>query len=222
MDETEAAQAREDLLNRIAADMRETALWTGREALSGPVIAALRRVPRHLFVPENDRRHAYVNQPRPIGCGQTISQPFIVALMTEFLDLRGNDRVLEIGAGSGYQSAVLAEIAQSVHSIEVIPELAETARTRLAELGYGNVTVVDGDGFDGLPEEAPFSAIIVTAAPEKVPENLLAQLAAGGRMIIPVGPPHRTQVLKRFFRRDDSTVDSANLLPVAFVPMVPA
>ncbi len=222
MKETEAERARVVLLHRIAADMSETASWTGRDRLSPAVISALRHVPRHAFLPRSENAYAYANRPRPIGWGQTISQPFIVALMTEVLDLTPDDHVLEIGAGSGYQAAVLAQIARRVFSLEVIPELARSARSRLAELGYDNVTVIEGDGYEGLPDKAPFSAIMVTAAPERLPDSLLRQLAPEGRMVIPVGPSHRTQILKRIHRRADSSIESRDLLPVAFVPMVPA
>jgi protein-L-isoaspartate(D-aspartate) O-methyltransferase len=151
------------------------------------VLAAMRRVPRHRFVPPEVRREAYEDSPLAIGLGQTISQPYIVGLMTELVLPRPGMKVLEVGTGSGYQAAVLAEIVGEVYSIEIVPELGRRAETRLRELGYTNVHVRIGDGFDGWPEEAPFDAVVVTAAPERIPEPLLDQLAMGGRLVIPVG-----------------------------------
>jgi protein-L-isoaspartate(D-aspartate) O-methyltransferase len=177
----------------------------------------MRAVPRHRFVPEAWRRFAYSDQPLPIGEEQTISQPYIVALMTELLSLRPGDKVLEIGTGSGYQAAVLAEITDQVYSIEIIESLAESAAERLGQLGYDKVQVRAGDGYRGWPEEAPFDAIIVTAAPDHVPEPLLAELAPGGRLVIPVGSFF--QELKRITRRADGTFREESVLPVRFVPM---
>jgi protein-L-isoaspartate(D-aspartate) O-methyltransferase len=151
------------------------------------VLEAMRAVPRHLFVPEIMRADAYRDGPLPIGSGQTISQPYIVAAMTELVDPKAGDRVLEIGTGSGYQAAVLSGLVEKVYSIEILPELAERARRALAALGYENVVVVTGDGYKGLPEEAPFDGIVVTAAPKEVPKPLLEQLRVGGRLVIPVG-----------------------------------
>jgi protein-L-isoaspartate(D-aspartate) O-methyltransferase len=162
---------------------------------------------------------AYENRPLPIGHGQTISQPFIVALMTELLDLRADDNVLEVGTGSGYQAAVLAEIAGRVCSIEVIPELAARAATALAAQGYSNIELRTGDGGLGWPERAPFNAIIVTAAAPDVPPALLEQLGPGGRMIIPVGPVHGDQELLLITKDAAGTVTQRNILPVAFVPL---
>lgn len=222
MDDREIERAKARLLDEIEADARQSASWTGRSRFSPAVMAAMSRVPRHAFMAEDERDAAYVNRPRSIGYGQTISQPFIVALMTDLLDLRPDDRVLEIGTGSGYQTAVLAEIAADVQSIETIAPLAETARVRLAGLGYANVTVIDGDGWLGLPAKAPFDAIIVTAAPERIPEALVGQLAPGGRMVVPVGRVHRAQMLRRIVRQADGTISDQSLLPVAFVPLVEA
>ncbi len=178
------------------------------------------RVPRHLFVPEASLDEAYRNEPLPIGHGQTISQPFIVGLMTEALELAGNERVLEIGTGSGYQAAILSLLAGSVHSVEIVRELAEESRARLAHLGYDNVRVRAGDGYAGWPEEAPFDRIIVTAAAEKVPAALFAQLANGGILVIPVGQSDRTQRLLRY-RRTGRRLAREDLGAVRFVPMVP-
>jgi protein-L-isoaspartate(D-aspartate) O-methyltransferase len=151
------------------------------------VLAAMEKVPRHEFVPASHQEHAYGNFPLPIGKGQTISQPFIVAYMTQKLQLKKSDRVLEIGTGSGYQTAILSELASHVYSIEIIPELAEVAKLVLHKLGYKNIEIKTGDGYEGWPDHAPYDAIIVTAAPEHIPEPLLKQLKLGGRMVIPVG-----------------------------------
>ena len=182
-------------------------------------IEAMGSVPRHEFVPEEQLRRAYLNTPLPIGHGQTISQPYIVAYMTAVLELQEEDRVLEVGTGSGYQAAVLAEIVDEVFTIEIIEPLATSARERLERLGYENVTVVQGDGYFGLPEQAPFDAIIVTAAPGHVPSPLVEQLAEGGRMIIPVGPVFSVQTLVLLERIEDGSVRTEQLLPVRFVPM---
>ena len=181
------------------------------------VLAAMRKVPRHRFVDDAQRAEAYEDHPLPIPGNQTISQPYIVALMTELLELKPNSRVLEIGTGSGYQSAVLAELADRVYTIEIVPELARLAQTRLRELGYDNVTVREGDGYRGWPEHAPFDGIIVTAAPERIPQPLLDQLAPGGIMVIPVGGFF--QELKVFRKSADGRITEKDILPVRFVPM---
>ena len=208
------------LLNEIEGNALETASFTGRRHFSSKVMAAMARVPRHDFLPPSDERLAYINRPQPIGCGQTISQPYIVALMTDLLDLQASDRVLEIGTGSGYQAAVLAEIAGTVYSMETVKSLAESAAKRLQELGYDNIEVRHGDGYKGWPEQAPFDAIIVTAAPTSIPQALCQQLKEGGRIIVPVGPRFSTQLLKRGVKQDDGKVRFRTTLPVAFVPMV--
>jgi protein-L-isoaspartate(D-aspartate) O-methyltransferase len=179
-------------------------------------------VPRHLFVPRGERDYAYINRPLAIGYGQTISQPFIVAVMTDLLDLAPSDRVLEIGTGCGYQTAVLAKLAGHVYSIEVVAELAAEAARRLRELGYANVTCRHGDGYGGWPEQVPFDAIIVTAAPPRIPDALVAQLKTGGRLVIPLGLAHDTQMLCRCVKTDDGSLFREDKLPVAFVPMVEA
>jgi protein-L-isoaspartate(D-aspartate) O-methyltransferase len=183
------------------------------------VLAALRRVPRHLFVPKEAEAEAYADHPLPIGHGQTISQPYIVAFMTEALALRGGESVLEIGTGSGYQSAVLSLIAARVHTIEIVAPLAEAARARLAEHGYRNVETRAGDGYQGWPEAAPFDAIIVTAAAPRVPEPLKAQLKDGGRLILPVGDEYQELVL---LTRRGERFEQKTVLPVRFVPMTGA
>jgi protein-L-isoaspartate(D-aspartate) O-methyltransferase len=181
------------------------------------VLAAMREVPRHLFVEPSERDRAYEDTPLPIPGQQTISQPYIVALMTELLDVAAGEKVLEIGTGSGYQSAVLSRLAGEVYTIEILPELARAAESRLKQLGYENVTVRAGDGYGGWPEHAPFDAIIVTAAPERIPQPLLDQLAPGGRMVIPVGGFF--QELKVFEKDASGRVTERAILPVRFVPM---
>ena len=180
------------------------------------VLEVLQRVPRHRFVPEEVAASAYENRPLPIGYGQTISQPFIVGYMTEALGLEGGERVLEIGTGSGYQAAVLAEIAAEVYSIEIVAPLAERAKATLAALGYDNIHLRTGDGYQGWPEAAPFDAIVITAAPDHVPTPLLEQLAPGGRMVVPVGGPEQELLL---FTRTETGIHEERMLPVRFVPM---
>jgi protein-L-isoaspartate(D-aspartate) O-methyltransferase len=181
------------------------------------VLQAMRDVPRHLFVDAAHQAEAYEDHPLPIAGNQTISQPYIVALMTELLDLQPEERVLEIGTGSGYQSAVLSRLAHEVYSIEIVPELARASAERLHRLGFTNVTVREGDGYRGWPEHAPFDAIVVTAAPPRIPEPLLDQLAPGGRMVIPVGDFF--QELKVFSKDKNGKVTEKDILPVRFVPM---
>lgn len=180
------------------------------------VLGAMKQVPRHLFVPVRMIHGAYDDNPLPIGHDQTISQPYIVALMTEALELEPGDRVLEIGTGSGYQAAVLAEIVDTVFTIEIVPELAEMARLNLEGAGYRNVNVRAGDGYRGWPEEAPFPAIIVTAAPDHVPEPLIEQLAEGGRLVIPVGDVYQELLV---LHKKDGKVLRRTVIPVRFVPM---
>jgi len=187
-----------------------------RDVRDARTLAALRKVPRHLFVPTPLVGQAYDDHPLPIGEGQTISQPYIVAFMTEALGLEGGEKVLEIGTGSGYQAAVLAEIAARVFTIEIVAPLAEQARQRLADLGYTNVSVRSGDGYAGWPEEAPFDAIMITAAAPRIPEPLKEQLRDGGRMILPVGEDYQELVV---VRRNGARFDQERVLPVRFVPM---
>jgi protein-L-isoaspartate(D-aspartate) O-methyltransferase len=184
------------------------------------VLAAIEQVPRHLFVPEALRAEAEADRPLPIGHGQTISQPFIVAYMTEALRLAGGERVLEVGTGSGYQTAVLAFLAREVYSIEIVPELSARAADALRELGYENVQLRVGDGRAGWREAAPFERIIVTAAPAEVPQALEAQLAPGGRMVIPVGGDPESQILEVIERGADGVSTITELLPVRFVPLM--
>lgn len=189
---------------------------SARDITDEAVLRAMRAVPRELMVRSGDRRHAFQDGPLAIGAGQTISQPYIVAYMTQALALKPTDRVLEIGTGSGYQAAVLAEIAAEVFTVEIIPALAERARERLLALGYRNISFRSGDGGEGWPEEAPFDAIIVTAAPAAEPPQLLEQLADGGRMILPVGSTY--QHLVRITRRG-GRFEHENLIAVRFVPL---
>lgn len=181
------------------------------------VLDAMKKVPRHLFVPGSFHSVAYDDRPLPIGYGQTISQPFIVAYMTEALKIGPNDRVLEIGTGSGYQAAILAEIAKEVFTIEIVKPLADNARSQLKNMGYDNIIVKHGDGFKGWPEHAPFDAIMVTAAPPEIPEELIKQLKTGGRMVAPVGSFYQELYL---IIKTDSGYEKKELIPVAFVPMV--
>ncbi len=190
---------------------------TSRGIHDARVLAAMRKVPREEFVPANFRRESYEDEPLPIGYGQTISQPYIVALMTEQLHLQPTDRVLEIGTGSGYQAAVLAELVAEVYTIDIIQALAKSAETTLRHLGYNNVHVKAGDGYKGWPERAPFDAVIVTCAPDHVPQPLVDQLKDGGRMIIPVGG-RLAQELYLLEKRNGAIRQEA-VLPVRFVPM---
>lgn len=180
------------------------------------VLAAMLKVERHLFVPKDLHPTAYSDQPLPIGEGQTISQPYIVALMTELLDLKGDDKVLEVGTGSGYQAAILAELAKEVYSIEIIEKLAISAEKLLFDLGYKSIKVKAGDGYLGWPEVAPFDAIIVTCAPDHIPRPLIDQLKEGGRMVVPVG--EFTQELKKIIKRGGK-LETTDVIPVIFVPM---
>ncbi|NCA82638.1 MAG: protein-L-isoaspartate(D-aspartate) O-methyltransferase [Opitutae bacterium] len=182
-------------------------------------MAALGAVPRHAFVPEEERASAYLDEPLSIGHGQTISQPYIVALMTDLLELSPGDKVLEVGAGSGYQAAVLAKLARAVHTVEIVPELARACRARLARLGFADVAVHEGDGAAGLAVEAPFDAILVAAAARRAPRALVAQLKPGGRMAIPLGEPGATQQLVVVAKNARGEVAARPVLPVRFVPL---
>ena len=215
----ERAREREMMVLSVA-NMAETAGVRGGERIDAAVLDAMRKVPRHLFVPEEVRAEAYRNHPLPIGHDQTISQPYIVALMTHLLEVEPGHRVLEIGTGSGYQAAVLAELAASVHSIEIVAPLALEAKARLAELGYDNVAVRGGDGYAGWPEEAPFDRIIVTAGAPHIPEPLVEQLKPGGRMVIPVGRGAEGEELMLVRKDGKGRVTRRALLPVRFVPLV--
>lgn len=215
----EYRKLRSDMVSEVEAMFRDTSGYTRQAELDPEVKAALKQVPRHEFVPDSMRDDAYLNRPLPIGYSQTISQPYIVALMTDLADVNGESVVLEVGTGSGYQAAVLAEIVRHVYTIEIVPELGQEAAATLQRLGYDNVTTRIGDGYNGWPEQAPFDAIVVTAAPEQVPPPLLEQLKTGGRLVIPVGPYARVQSLRVMTKRADGEFDTRDVLPVGFVPL---
>jgi protein-L-isoaspartate(D-aspartate) O-methyltransferase len=211
--------ARDEMIETIVAETRATGRQTGRTRLNPLVLEALRAVPRDAFVPDDLADRAYDNRPLPIGGGQTISQPFIVALMTDLLDPEPEDRILEVGTGCGYQAAVLAQLVAHVYSIEYLPELARTAEATLGRLGYANVHLRTGNGREGWPDAAPFDGIIVTAGATDVPSALVEQLAPGGCMVIPVGSGRMGQELLRVTKSGDGRVERQAVLPVAFVPL---
>ena len=213
------AGERAAMVRAVAADAARTVEWTGKGRLSPRVMEAMGRVPRHLFVPPELEELAYENRPLPIGYGQTISQPYIVALMTDLLAPEPDDVAFELGTGSSYQAAVLAELVAEVYTVEIVPPLAASAAKRLAALGYDNVTVRAGDGYFGWPQRAPFDIVVVTAAASHVPPPLIAQLKPGGRMAIPVGSPFLTQHLLLIEKGEDGAVTSRQILPVLFVPL---
>ena len=215
----EYAEARQQLVEEIEQDVRATSLYLDKQALDPRVMTAISKVPRHQFVPAAQRHHAYANRPLPIGYGQTISQPYIVALMSDLIKPQPGDRVLELGTGSGYQAAMLSELTGQVYSIEVIDVLGKQAAERLGRLGYDNVTVRLGDGYYGWEEHAPFDAIVVTAAASHVPPPLVAQLKPGGRMVIPVGSRFLTQQLVLIEKDPGGQIITRQILPVKFVPL---
>jgi len=214
------AAERAAMLRAIAEEVLWTNRYLGKTALDPRVVAALEAVPRHEFVPPDMRAAAYENRPLPIGHGQTISQPYVVAVMTDLLHPEPTHRVLEVGTGCGYQAAILSRLVAQVFSIETVPALAREAALRLQRLGCANVEVRHGDGYRGWPERAPFDGIIVTAAAPKLPPALVDQLAPGGRLVIPLGPRGGDQDLVVIRREADGTLDRRSVLPVAFVPMV--
>jgi protein-L-isoaspartate(D-aspartate) O-methyltransferase len=218
-DDPVSRRAREALVAEIEADVRRFGAGDGSFSLDPAVRGALLRVPREHFVPAADLDLAYLNRPLPIGHGQTISQPLVVALMTQHLHLGPGARVLEVGTGSGYQAAILAELVDLVVTIEVVRPLADSARRKLEALGYTNIEYRVGDGGAGAPDRAPFDGIIVTAAARTVPEALLDQLKPGGRMVVPVGNTPGSQLLLLLTKRADGQVDRRTLFPVAFVPL---
>jgi protein-L-isoaspartate(D-aspartate) O-methyltransferase len=220
-DAQDYAGQRARLVVEVDATYAMTRAETGLAAMSPPVRAALAKVERHRFVTASQAAAAYRNHPLPIGSGQTISQPYIVALSTDLIAPQAGQRVLEIGTGSGYQAAILAEIVSKVYSIELVPSLGKEAAERLTTLGYANVEVRIGDGYAGWPEQAPFDGIVVTAAAPRVPQALVDQLKPGGRMVIPVGASHAAQELLLVVKKPDGSVEKKSVLPVRFVPLVP-
>lgn len=213
------AEMRRDLMREVERDAQRTVAYTGRRQFDAAVTAAMVRIERHRFVPEALARDAYRNRPLPIGYGQTISQPYIVALMTDLLDPKPGQVALEVGTGSGYQAAVLAELGLTVFTMEIIEPLAKSAQARLEALSYDKVRVRWGDGYNGWPDHAPFDAIIVTAAGDHIPPPLIAQLRPGGRMVIPVGARFMTQQLVLVKKDAAGKITTRQMLPVAFVPL---
>jgi protein-L-isoaspartate(D-aspartate) O-methyltransferase len=213
------AAQRAAMVREVRADVRRTDLYLGKDTLDERVMQAMATVPRHQFVPAAERSDAYDNRPLPIGYGQTISQPYVVAVMTDLLAVKPTDRVLEVGTGSGYQAAILAELAERVYTIEIIEPLAVQAKARLNELGYNDVKVRHADGYYGWKEYAPFDAIVVTAAADHIPPPLLKQLKPGGRMVIPVGSRFSVQQLLLVEKHADGTLRTHQVLPVRFVPL---
>jgi protein-L-isoaspartate(D-aspartate) O-methyltransferase len=210
----------QDMIDTIAAEARGAAPWTGSATISAEVLAAMALVPRDEFVPEALKDSAYADGALPIGHGQTISQPYIVALMTDLLRLEPGSVVLEVGSGSGYQAAVLSRLADKVYGMENIAALAQAADKRLHRLGYDNVEIIWGNGFNGLPEHAPYDGILVAAAAEYIPPALIEQLKPGGRMVIPVGRRYLGQDLKLLEKSPEGDIESKTVLPVAFVPLI--
>ena len=209
MGQDEASQQREEM---VESQLK------GRDIQNDLVLEAMKRVPRHLFMPPEVRQYAYIDRPVPIGEGQTISQPYIVALMTQTVDPKPQDRALEVGTGSGYQAAVLAELVEEVYTIEIIPVLAQRAGQTLSGLGYDNVEVRQGDGYQGWPEKAPFDIILVTAAPEEIPQPLIDQLAEGGKLVVPLGAQGDVQILT-LLTKEQGEVKRTSITSVRFVPM---
>lgn len=216
------AALRRGMVAAIRADVIATRNYIGKGSLRPEVLAVLGRVPRHAFVPEDVRPAAYDNRPLPIGFGQTISQPYIVALMTDLLEPGPTDRVLEVGTGSGYQAAVLAELVAHVYSIEIIPQLARRAAERFGRLGYQNIETREDDGYFGWSHAAPFDGIVVTAAADHVPPPLVRQLKPGGRMVIPVGQRFSVQQLLLITKTREGEIETRQILPVRFVPLTGA
>ncbi len=210
---------RQAMVDEIAGEVRMTARYLGRDRLDPRVLDAIGQVPRHELVPPDQRRYAYENRPLPIGHGQTISQPYIVAIMTDLIEPEPSHTVLEVGTGSGYQAAVLASLVSEVCTIEIIPQLADRARSDLDRLGYGNIRTRTGDGYYGWPECGPFDGIVVTAGTSRVPPPLIDQLKPGGRLIIPVGSRFLTQQLLLVEKAEDGELSTRQILPVRFVPL---
>ena len=218
-DDARFATARERLVDGIERDVVQTSGYLGTDRLDPAVIRAMRTVPREQFVPPQLQAQAYLDSPLPIGLGQTISQPYIVAVMSHLAEVKAGGRVYELGTGSGYQAAVLGAMGVTVYSVEIVPELAERAAATLARLGYDNVHVRAGDGYLGWPEAAPFDAVVVTAAHPEIPQPLIDQLKVGGRLVMPVGDTYETQQLTVLTKQPDGTLKRRQVLPVRFVPI---
>lgn len=210
----------QQLLTDIDSEVRITRRWIGKDALDARVMQVMAQVPRHEFVPEGEQNLAYANGPLPIGHGQTISQPYIVALMTDLLAPQAEHTILEIGTGSGYQTAVLSLLCKTVYTMDLVPPLTKAASERLARLNYTNIHARSGNGYQGWPEHAPYDGIIVTAAASHIPEALVEQLKPGGRLVIPVGQPFMSQELMLVNKNEKGEIDTQDILAVAFVPLL--
>jgi protein-L-isoaspartate(D-aspartate) O-methyltransferase len=217
--EADYSSKRAQMISEIEADVRDTSEYIGKESLDPRVMQAMKIVPRHLLVPKSERSQAYLNRPLPIGYGQTISQPYIVAIMTDLLNPQPEHKILEVGTGSGYQAAVLSRVVKQVYTIEIIEQLGKRARKDLAKLGYNNIQMRIGDGYYGWKQHAPYDGIVVTAAASHIPPPLIQQLKPGGRMIIPVGSKFLTQQLLLVIKDEEENVTTKQLLPVRFVPL---
>lgn len=217
--EDDYALQRETMIRAIEADVGATSIYIKKEALDPRVMEAMNTVPRHALVPINQRSHAYLNRPLPIGYGQTISQPYIVAIMTDLLNPQREHKILEVGTGSGYQAAILSRLVRQVYTVEVIEALGKRAKSDLAELGYDNIQTRIGDGYYGWKQHAPFDGIVVTAAASHVPPPLIQQLKPGGRIIIPVGSRFLTQQLLLIVKDEGGNLTTRQILPVLFVPL---
>ena len=217
--EDDYARQRENMIRAIEANLRATSIYLKKEALDSRIMDAMNTVPRHVLVPINQRSHAYLNRPLPIGYGQTISQPYIVAIMTDLLNPQPEHTVLEVGTGSGYQAAILSRLVRQVYTIEIIEALGKRSKRDLAELGYDNIQVWIGDGYYGWKQHAPFDGIVVTATASHIPPPLIQQLKPGGRMIIPVGSRFLTQQLLLLVKDEEDNVTTRQILPVRFVPL---
>ena len=212
-------QLRQQMMREIEQDARDTAFYIDKQSLDERVMQAMSEVPRHEFVPEGMRAAAYENRPLPIGHGQTISQPYVVALMTDLLRPGPNHRVLELGTGSGYQAAILSRLVDRVYTIEIIEELGQQAADRFQRLGYSNIDARIGDGYYGWEQEAPFDSIMVTAAADQIPPPLIKQLKKGGRMVIPLGGRFQVQQLMLIEKTEEGKLTTRQILPVRFVPL---
>ena len=217
--EDDYARQRENMIRAIEANLRATSIYLKKEALNSRIMDAMNTVPRHVIVPINQRSHAYLNRPLPIGYGQTISQPYIVAIMTDLLNPQPEHTVLEVGTGSGYQAAILSRLVRQVYTIEIIEALGKRSKRDLAELGYDNIQVWIGDGYYGWKQHAPFDGIVVTATASHIPPPLIQQLKPGGRMIIPVGSRFLTKQLLLLVKDEEGNVTTRQILPVRFVPL---